>query len=60
MTEMLDPLATARSIESTYKRYITTLLNPNDPALHAAFTDVVSHTRSLTKWTVPALVDTRR
>ncbi|MBB0993192.1 DEAD/DEAH box helicase [Dietzia sp. SLG510A3-3B2-2] len=49
MTEMLDPLATARSIESTYKRYITTLLNPNDPALHAAFTDVVSHTRSLTK-----------
>lgn len=49
MTEMLDPLATARAIESTYKRYITTLLSPNDPELHTAFSDVVANTRSLTK-----------
>ncbi|MDO5501293.1 MAG: DEAD/DEAH box helicase, partial [Propionibacteriaceae bacterium] len=49
MTEILDPLATAHAIESTYKRYITTILSPNDAALHEAFVRVVDETRSLTK-----------
>ncbi|KAA0919250.1 DEAD/DEAH box helicase [Dietzia sp. ANT_WB102] len=49
MTDILDPLDTARSIESTYKRYITTLLSPNDSDLHAAFTSEVTNTRNLTK-----------
>ncbi|MGX1857646.1 DEAD/DEAH box helicase [Dietzia sp. NPDC055340] len=49
MTEILDPLATAHAIETTYKRYITTLLSPNDAALHDEFVRVVGETRSLTK-----------
>ncbi|MEB8324542.1 DEAD/DEAH box helicase [Dietzia kunjamensis] len=49
MTETLDPLATAHAIETTYKRYITTLLSPNDAALHDEFVRVVDETRSLTK-----------
>jgi ATP-dependent helicase YprA (DUF1998 family) len=49
VTETLDPLATAHAIETTYKRYITTLLSPNDAALHDEFVRVVDETRSLTK-----------
>lgn len=49
MNNILDPLDAASSIESGYKRYITTILSPNDPALGAEFRNVVDETRSLTK-----------
>lgn len=49
MPDILDPLLTARTIEATYKRYITTLLSPKDPELHDEFVRVVDGTRSLTK-----------
>lgn len=49
MTDVLDPLHAAATIEETYKRYITTLLSPDDPDLHRAFVDEVAATRSLTR-----------
>lgn len=49
MSEILDPLAASTAIETGYKRYITSLLSPNDPVLDAKFREVVASTRGLTK-----------
>jgi hypothetical protein len=49
MSEILDPLDSASAIESGYKRYITTILSPNDPQLDARFRATVDETTSLTK-----------
>ena len=48
MSDRLDPLAASASIESTYKRYLKTLLTPREPALAAAFAAGVDETRALT------------
>ncbi|MCK0093734.1 DEAD/DEAH box helicase [Rhodococcus sp. F64268] len=49
MSDRLDPLATARQIDETYKRYLKTLLGPSDPAIAAAFDAAIDETRLLTK-----------
>lgn len=49
MTDILDPLITARTIEATYKRYLTTILNPKDARLHDEFKAEVRRSRDLTK-----------
>lgn len=49
MTDRLDPLETARQIETNYKRYLKTLLAPRDEQLAAAFDAEIDSTRLLTK-----------
>ncbi|TCW20612.1 DEAD/DEAH box helicase [Dietzia cinnamea] len=49
MTDILDPLITARSIETTYKRYLTTILHPKDASLREEFVGEVGRSRDLTK-----------
>ncbi|MEE2032318.1 DEAD/DEAH box helicase [Rhodococcus chondri] len=49
MPDRLDPLATARQIDETYKRYLKTLLGPSDPAMAAAFDTAIDETRLLSK-----------
>ena len=49
MSDRLDPLLASASIESTYKRYIKTLLIPKEPALAEAFVREVDRTRKLTQ-----------
>lgn len=49
MIDRLDPLKTGKQIESTYKRYLKTLLAPSDPAMAAAFDDAIDDTDLLTK-----------
>jgi len=49
MSDRLDPLRASASIESTYKRYIKTLLTPREPALAEAFAWEVEETRNLTQ-----------
>lgn len=48
MSDRLDPLAASASIESTYKRYIKTLLTPREDALAEAFARGVDETQKLT------------
>lgn len=49
MTDTLDPLITARAIETTYKRYLTTILHPKEASLRDAFVREVGGSRDLTK-----------
>ncbi|BBX50352.1 DEAD/DEAH box helicase [Mycolicibacterium poriferae] len=49
MNDRLDPLDTARQIESSYKRYLKTLLAPRDQALATAFDAEIDSSTMLTK-----------
>lgn len=49
MTGRLDPLETARQIETNYKRYLKTMLAPRDERLAAAFDAEIDSTRLLLK-----------
>lgn len=49
MTDILDPLITARNIETTYKRYLTTILHPKEASLRDEFVGEVGRSRDLTK-----------
>lgn len=49
MTDRLDPLATAKEIEWSYKRYLKTLLAPRDERLAAAFDAEIDQSTLLTK-----------
>ncbi|QRY63422.1 DEAD/DEAH box helicase [Gordonia sp. PDNC005] len=49
MSDRLDPLAAGIGIETSYKRYLKTLLAPRDPQLAVAFDDAVDQSRLLTK-----------
>jgi ATP-dependent helicase YprA (DUF1998 family) len=49
VTDRLDALAAAQQIESSYKRYLKTLLSPRDSLLANAFDDAIDSTRLLTK-----------
>ncbi|WP_040795293.1 DEAD/DEAH box helicase [Nocardia higoensis] len=49
MTDRLDPLAAGAAIESSYKRYLKTLVAPRDPELAEAFDREVDGTALLTK-----------
>lgn len=49
MTDILDPLITARTIETTYKRYLTTILHPKEASLRDEFVSEVARSRDLTK-----------
>ncbi|MCX4092078.1 DEAD/DEAH box helicase [Nocardia sp. alder85J] len=49
MTDRLDPLAVGADVESSYKRYLKTLLAPRVPALATAFERAVDDTSLLTR-----------
>lgn len=49
MTARLDPLETSRQIETTYKRYLKTLLAPSDRAIAEAFDHAIDDTTLLAK-----------
>ncbi|WP_280506187.1 DEAD/DEAH box helicase, partial [Nocardia farcinica] len=49
MTDRLDPLAAGAAVESSYKRYLKTLVAPRDPGLAEAFDREVDATALLTK-----------
>lgn len=47
MTHRIDPLETARQIETSYKRYLKTLLAPRDERLADAFDATITSTKEL-------------
>jgi ATP-dependent helicase YprA (DUF1998 family) len=49
MTDRLDPLYTAKQIETSYKRYLKTLLAPRDEQLAVAFDAEIDASTLLTK-----------
>ena len=49
MIDRLDPLETAKQIESSYKRYLKTLLAPRDEQLATAFDTEIDASTMLTK-----------
>lgn len=49
MTDRLNPLAAGIGIETSYKRYLKTLLAPRDPELAIAFDEAVDRSTLLTK-----------
>lgn len=49
MSNLLEPLAAGRQIQTTYKRYLKTLLAPRDSAIARAFDAAIDQSALLTK-----------
>lgn len=45
----IDPVEAAREIETSYKRYLTTLMSPNDPRVAKAFTKIIEDSDGFAK-----------
>lgn len=46
MTDAIDPIAISGTVESAYRRYLSSLVSPKDPAIAAALRNAITHEAS--------------